>query len=81
VTPEDAPDRGTAAPPEQPGPGPPPPPPPPLPAQPEHQPAPAPAFEDEVRTALSYEKGLAVKALLAIALVGVVLAARFFLLG
>jgi hypothetical protein len=41
----------------------------------------APTFEDEIRTALSYEKGLAGKALVAIALVAVVLAVRFFLLG
>lgn len=79
MTPEDPPDPGTTAPREQPGPGPrlqaP------LAAPPEYQPASAPAFQDEIRTALSYEKGLAVKALLAIALVGVVLAARFFFLG
>jgi hypothetical protein len=79
VTPEDAPDPGRTAPREQPGPGPRPQAP--LAAPPERQPASAPAFEAEVRTALSYEKGLAVKALLAIALVGVVLAARFFFLG
>jgi hypothetical protein len=41
----------------------------------------APAFADEIRGALSYEKGLAGKALVAIALVAVVLAVRFFLLG
>jgi hypothetical protein len=79
VTPEDAPDRGITAPGEQGAPGPRPGAP--LSVPPEREPASAPAFEDEVRTALSYEKGLAVKALLAIALVGVVLAARFFFLG
>jgi hypothetical protein len=79
VTPEDAPDRGITAPREQGAPGPRPGAP--LAAPPEREPASEPAFEAEVRSALSYEKGLAVKALLAIALVGVVLAARFFFLG
>ena len=41
----------------------------------------APTFEDEVRTAVRYEKGLAVKALVAIALVAVVLTLRFLFLG
>jgi hypothetical protein len=41
----------------------------------------APTFEDEIRTALSYEKGLAGKALVAIAIVALVLAVRFLFLG
>jgi hypothetical protein len=41
----------------------------------------APSFDDEVRTAVSYEKGLAIKALLAIALVLLVLAFRVYFFG
>ena len=41
----------------------------------------APSFEKEVGAAVSYEKGLAVKALLAIALVLIVLAVRVYFLG
>jgi hypothetical protein len=41
----------------------------------------APSFEDEIRAAVSYEKGLAVKALIAIAVVLIVLAVRFYFLG
>jgi hypothetical protein len=44
-------------------------------------PLPAPTFEDEIRAALSYERGLAGKALVAIALVAVVLAVRFLFLS
>jgi hypothetical protein len=38
-------------------------------------------FDEEVRSAVSYERGLAVKALLALALVGLVVAARVLFLG
>jgi hypothetical protein len=41
----------------------------------------APSFEQEVHTDLSYEKGLAVKALVAIALVLLVIAVRVYFLG
>jgi hypothetical protein len=41
----------------------------------------APSFEDEIDAALSYEKGLAIKALMAIALVLLVLAVRVYFLG
>jgi hypothetical protein len=41
----------------------------------------APSYEDEIHAALFYEKGLAVKALLAVAIVGAVLVVRFFFLG
>lgn len=41
----------------------------------------APSFDDEVRTAVCYEKGLAIKALLAIALVLLVLAFRVYFFG
>jgi hypothetical protein len=34
------------------------------------------SFDDEVRSAVSYEKGLAVKALIALAIVAVLIAAR-----
>ncbi len=40
-----------------------------------------PSFDDEIRAAVRYEKGLAVKALLAIALVAVVLALRVYFFG
>jgi hypothetical protein len=40
-----------------------------------------PSFDDEIRSAVRYEKGLAVKALLAIALVAVVLALRVYFFG
>jgi hypothetical protein len=39
------------------------------------------SFEDEIDAALSYEKGLAIKALMAIALVLLVLAVRVYFLG
>jgi hypothetical protein len=42
---------------------------------------PDPGFDDEIRSALSYEQGLAVKALLAIALVAVILLLRQFVFG
>jgi hypothetical protein len=41
----------------------------------------APSFEQEVDTDVSYEKGLAVKALLAITLVLLVITVRVFFLG
>jgi hypothetical protein len=41
----------------------------------------APSFEDEVRAAVSYEKGLAGKAMVAIAIVAIVIAVRFLFLG
>ncbi len=41
----------------------------------------APSFDDEIDTALSYEKGLAVKALLALALVALVILVRMLFLG
>lgn len=41
----------------------------------------APSFEDEVRAAVSYEKGLAGKAVVAIAIVAIVIAVRFLFLG
>ena len=41
----------------------------------------APSFEDEVHAAVSYEKGLAGKAVVAIAIVAVVIAVRFLFLG
>jgi hypothetical protein len=41
----------------------------------------APSFDDEVRDAVRYERGLAVKALLAIALVALVLALRVTFFG
>jgi hypothetical protein len=41
----------------------------------------APSYEDEIHAALFYEKVLAVKALLAVAIVGAVLLVRFFFLG
>jgi hypothetical protein len=44
-------------------------------------PASAPTFEDEISTALSYEKGLAVKSLIAVAIVLIVVAIRIFFLG
>jgi hypothetical protein len=40
----------------------------------------APSFEDEVHAAVSYERGLAVKALMAIVLVLLVLAVRVYFL-
>ncbi len=43
--------------------------------------APAPSFEDEIRVTVRYEKGLAVKALLSIALVAAVLAFRVYFFG
>jgi hypothetical protein len=44
-------------------------------------PASAPSFDDEIRAAVRYENGLAVKALLAIALVALVLALRVYFFG
>ncbi len=41
----------------------------------------APSFDDEIRRDVRYEQGLAVKALLAIALVGLVLALRVVFFG
>lgn len=41
----------------------------------------APSFDDEIGSALSYEKGLAVKALLSLALVALVIALRMYFLG
>jgi hypothetical protein len=41
----------------------------------------APSFDDEIADAVRYEKGLAVKALLAIALVALVLAVRVYFFG
>lgn len=38
-------------------------------------------FHEEVRNAVSYEKGLAVKALIALALVGIMIAMRMLFLG
>ena len=40
-----------------------------------------PGFDDEIRSALRYERGLAVKALLAIALVAVIILLRQFVFG
>ena len=48
---------------------------------PRDQPTRPPSFEDEIDSAISYEKGLAVKALAAIALVLVVLVVRFYFLS
>ena len=48
---------------------------------PEQPAPPAPSFDDEIRATVSYEKGLAVKALLAIALVAAVLAFRVYFFG
>jgi hypothetical protein len=49
---------------------------------PRQEPAvPALSFEDEIRVTVRYEKGLAVKALLAIALVAAVLAFRVYFFG
>jgi len=42
---------------------------------------PDPGFDDEIRSAVRYERGLAVKALLAIALVAVILVLRQFVFG
>lgn len=42
---------------------------------------PAPSFEDEIRVTVRYERGLAVKALLSIALVAAVLAFRVYFFG
>jgi hypothetical protein len=39
------------------------------------------SFDDEISAAVRYEKGLAVKALVAIALVAAILAVRAYLLG
>jgi hypothetical protein len=44
-------------------------------------PPPAPSFEDEIRATVRYERGLAVKALLSIALVAAVLAFRVYFFG
>ncbi len=44
-------------------------------------PASAPSFDDEIDAAVRYEKGLAVKALLALALVALVLAFRVYFFG
>jgi hypothetical protein len=41
----------------------------------------APSFDDEIHAAVRYENGLAVKALLAIALVALVLALRVYFFG
>ena len=41
----------------------------------------APSFDDEIHDAVRYEQGLAVKALLALALVAVVLALRVYFFG
>jgi hypothetical protein len=41
----------------------------------------APSFEDEIETAVEYERGLAVKALLSIALVALVLVLRVAFFG
>jgi hypothetical protein len=41
----------------------------------------APSFEDEIETAVEYERGLAVKALLSIALVALVLVVRVAFFG
>ncbi|HTS95152.1 MAG TPA: hypothetical protein VMI33_00870 [Streptosporangiaceae bacterium] len=52
------------------------------------EPAPAPgqppvatSFDEEIRSAVSYERGLAVKCLLALALVAVILALRVYFFG
>jgi hypothetical protein len=42
---------------------------------------PDPGFDDEIRSAVRYERGLAVKALLAIALIAVILLLRQFVFG
>jgi len=60
-----------AAPPGTPAPG----------AQPPAAPATPASFEDEIDAAISYEKGLTVKALVAIALVAVILALRVYFSG
>jgi hypothetical protein len=44
-------------------------------------PASAPSFDDEIKAAVRYEKGLVVKAVVAIALVAVVLALRVYFFG
>jgi hypothetical protein len=44
-------------------------------------PASAPSFDDEINAAVRYEKGLVVKAVVAIALVAVVLALRVYFFG
>jgi hypothetical protein len=44
-------------------------------------PASAPSFEDEIETAVEYERGLAVKALLSLALVALVLVLRVAFFG
>jgi hypothetical protein len=44
-------------------------------------PPPAPSFDDEIRATVHYERGLAVKALLSIALVAAVLAFRVYFFG
>ncbi len=41
----------------------------------------APSFDDEIRAVVRYEKGLAVKALLAIALVAVIITLRVYFFG
>jgi hypothetical protein len=41
----------------------------------------APSFDDEIHAAVRYEKGLMIKALLAIALVAAILAARVYFFG
>jgi hypothetical protein len=40
-----------------------------------------PGFDDEIRSAVRYERGLAVKALLAIALVAVIIVLRQYVFG
>jgi hypothetical protein len=52
-----------------------------LPASREEPALPAPSFEDEIRATVHYERGLAVKALLSIALVAAVLAFRVYFFG
>jgi hypothetical protein len=42
---------------------------------------PDPGFDDEIRSAVRYERGLAVKALLAIALVAVIIVLRQYVFG
>jgi hypothetical protein len=51
------------------------------PPDPSGQPPPALSFEDEIRATVHYERGLAVKALLSIALVAAVLAFRVYFFG
>ena len=41
----------------------------------------APSFDDEIHAAVRYEKGLVIKALVAIALVAAILAARVYFFG